>query len=225
MVETAPAMSAPTMVTAEASRAAGAHVAERQPRDTHVAVGDRMQFACRTAQKQVRAAEESLRVAQARLGELDIEQDEAVDALARTLIGEGQSRSNPLAALGLLGPAALMALPVAEKAKAIHQLVAGVQRSAAATQPTLQATWAAEAAACAVEQALARLDTLEAAVHAARHGRDALARTWTAAVAAFKLSRRASNRSSGREVLCGADAATFEARIPRLVGKADVGSP
>jgi hypothetical protein len=139
----------------------------------------------------VHAAEAHLSAAQTQLGELDADQDEAVDALARALIVDGQPRQNPFAAFGPLAPGKLMALPVFEEAKAIHQLVAAVQRAKGLSKPTLQATQATEKAARAVEQALVQIEKLEQAVREARLTRDAVSLTWAVALAALKRGARA----------------------------------
>jgi len=176
-----------------ATPSAAARTADTRQIKACLAAGGHAPLTCRTAQKKVHAAEESISVAEARLGELAVAQDEAVATVARALIGDGLPRSNPFAAFGPLAPGALMALPVSEGAKAIHQLVAAIERGTAASTATLQATQAAEKAACAVDQALAQLDTLQAAAREARQTRDALAQTWAAAVAALKLTRRGSS--------------------------------
>ncbi len=152
---------------------------------------ERAHRAFETAQDKVHAAELRLSAGQTRLGELDVAQDEAVDAVARALIADGQPRTNPFTAFGPLAPGALMALPVAEEAKAIHAIGAALHRAKGVTKPTLQATQALEKAAGAVEQALLQVDTLQTAVRDARHTRDALGQTWATALAALKRGARA----------------------------------
>ncbi len=113
--------------------------------------------------------------AQTRLGELDADQDEAVDALARALVGDGQPFANPFGAFGPLPPRKLMAQPVADEVKAIHQLVTAVQRGKGVSKPTLRAAQTAEKAARAVEQQLAQIEKLQESIREARHTRDAVA--------------------------------------------------
>lgn len=108
-----------TRLEAEARVPTAGHTADARPTNARVAAGGRAPLTCSTAQRKVRAAEESLSVAQARLAELGAEQDEEV---------------------------------------------------------------------------LAQLDKSQAAVREARQTRDELAQRWAAAVAAFRLTRRGSNR-------------------------------
>ena len=145
----------------------------------------------KVAHEQVRAAEARVAAVQMRLGELDAEQDEAVTALAAALIVDGQRRSNPFNAFGALAPGKLMGLSVADEAKAIHQLVAAVQRDKYTSKPTLQAAQAAEKAARAVEQAVAEMAKLQGNVRAARHTQDAVAQAWATALGALKRGARA----------------------------------
>jgi hypothetical protein len=145
----------------------------------------------KAAHEQVQAAEAHVTAAQMRLGELDVDQDEAVTALAAALIVDGQRRTNPFNVFGVPAPGKLMELAVADEAKAVHQLVAAVQRGKGASKPTLQAAQAAEKAARAVEQALAEIEKLQGSVRAARHRRDAVAQAWATALAALKRGARA----------------------------------
>jgi len=152
---------------------------------------ERAHRAFSTAHDKVHAAEAQLGAAQTRLGELDVDQDAAVDALARALINDGQPRTNPFAAFGPLAPGKLMALPVADEAKAIHQLVSAVQRGKGVSKATRQAAQVAAKAARAVEQGLLLIDKQQGAVREARHTRDAMAQTWATALAALKRGARA----------------------------------
>ncbi len=139
------------------------------------------------------AAEGQLSAAQSRLSERDAVQDEAVETLARALVADGQPRVNPFATFGAAAPTAIMRLPIMEETKAIHALVAAVQRNKKLTKPTLQAAQALDKAVHAVEQALQPLDALDAAVRAARHTRDAIGQTWDTALAALKRGARAAS--------------------------------
>lgn len=143
------------------------------------------------AQHKVDAAEAQLHVAQAKLGECDVAQDETLETLARSLIFDGQSRTSPFAAFGALTPSKTMSLPIADKAKAVHQLVAAVQRSKGVIKTTLQATQAAEKAATALDQALVPVEKLQAVVRDTRHTRDAVAQGWESTLAALKRGARA----------------------------------
>ncbi|MFI5366608.1 MAG: hypothetical protein ACHQ4J_13400 [Candidatus Binatia bacterium] len=143
------------------------------------------------AQHKVDAAEAQLHAAQAKLGQCDVSQNEALEMLARSLIFDGQPRTNPFAAFGPLIPSKAMSLPIADKAKAVHQLVAAVQRSKGASKTTLQAAQAAEKAANALEQALVPVEKLQAVARDTRHTRDAVAQSWESTLAALKRGARA----------------------------------
>ncbi|HEX7422961.1 MAG TPA: hypothetical protein VF311_03605 [Terriglobales bacterium] len=143
------------------------------------------------AQGKVDAAEAALHAAQAKVAHRDREQDEAVDALARALISEGQSRAKPFAGCGGPTPAALMRLPVAEQARQIHALVTALQRNAGLSKAVQQASDAADKAARAAEKALAPIEALQVALSQARQARDALVQTWEKTLAALKRGARA----------------------------------
>jgi hypothetical protein len=144
-----------------------------------------------TGHDKVHTAEAQLGAAQLRLDELDAQQDQAVEALAAALIVDGQPRTNAFAAYGVPAPGKLMNLPVADEAKAVHQLVAAVQRGRGVSKPTLQAAQAAQKAARAIEQALVEMEKRQNVVREARHTRDAVAQTWATALAALKRGARA----------------------------------
>jgi len=143
------------------------------------------------AQHKVDAAEAQLRTVQVKLGECEVAQAEAVEALVRSLIFDGQPRKKPFDDFGVPAPSKLVNLPAADKAKAVHQLAAAVQRSKNASKVTVQTAQAAEKAATAIEQALAPVEKLQAAVRDARHTRDAVAQGWESTLAALKRGARA----------------------------------
>jgi len=143
------------------------------------------------AQRKVDAAESQLRAAQERLGECDAVQDEAIETLARALVAEGAPRGTPFEGFGGLPPGKLIRLPFAEEAKAVHQLVAAVQRSKTVSKATIQAAQAADKAARAVEQALGPIAKLQDAVRDARRARDAVGQGWESALAALRRGARA----------------------------------
>jgi len=149
------------------------------------------QRSVRVAHEKVLAAEKRLNAARARLGELDVDQGEAVELLAGTLIVDGQPRTHPFAAFGAPSPGALMGLRPAEKVKAVRHLVGAVQRAKGVSKPTLQALQAAQKTAAAIEQELASMDKLQGAVRDARHTCDAAVQTWLTALAALKRGARA----------------------------------
>jgi hypothetical protein len=138
------------------------------------------------AQKKVDAAEAQLTVAQARIAELDAVQDDAVDALARALIHDGQPIGNAFAAFGAPTLGALKRLPFDEEAAAVHQLVAAVLRSKGVSEATTKAAQAADKAASVVEEALGPIGKLEDSVREARWTRDVVGQAWESTLAALR---------------------------------------
>jgi hypothetical protein len=143
------------------------------------------------AQEKVDAVEAQLRTAQAKLGQCEVVQAETIEALARSLIFDGEPRRNPFEHFGAAAPSKLVSLQPADKAKGVHQLVEAVQRKKNGNKATAQAAQAAEKAAAAIEQALAPVEKLQAAVRDARHTRDAVAQSWESTLAALKRGARA----------------------------------
>lgn len=143
------------------------------------------------AQKKVDAAESNLRSGQARLADFDAVQDDAVDALARALVMDGQPRANPFDAFGAPAPGMLTRLAFNEAAAVVHQLVAAVLRSKGVTEPTVQAAHAANKAAAALEQEIGPVAKLQDDVRDARRMRDAVAQLWESALAALRRGTKA----------------------------------
>jgi hypothetical protein len=168
----------------------------------------------------VSAAEAVLNAATTRLGELDADQDDAIDALARALIAEGQPRSNPFRDFSPLALGKLMAQRNGDGAKAVHQLVTAVQRAKGITKPTLQAAQAAERAARALEQQLAQIEKLQDTVREARHTRDAVAQGWATELAALKRGARAAADEGAPHLY-----ATLFDRLARTNGKSAKPAP
>jgi hypothetical protein len=142
-------------------------------------------------QSKVDAIDTQIRVAQARVAANDATQEAAVEGLARALIFGGQDRRNPFAAFGADSPFALKKLAPGNTAKALHQLVAAVERQRPTTAATSDASQAAEKAARAVEAALGTLDELQQVSRRARQQRDAIGDTWDNGLAALKRGARA----------------------------------
>ena len=106
------------------------------------------------------------------------------------LIVDGLPRSNPFDPLGGPSPGALVKLAVADKVKLIRQLLGAIGRNRhlrAAAQQVEQLDNAVRA----VEQGMARIEKLRAALQDARHARDAAATTWANELAALKRAARA----------------------------------
>ncbi|HXQ21523.1 MAG TPA: hypothetical protein VN812_07610 [Candidatus Acidoferrales bacterium] len=180
-----------SQLNAGASILAAARTIDTRLVKGRLAAFERAQRTYSAAHDKVSAAEAALDAATTRLGELDADQDDAVDALARALIAEGQPRSNPFRDFSPLAPGRLMAQRNGDGAKAVHQLVTAVQRAKGITKPTLQAAQAAERAARALEQQLAQIEKLHETVSEVRHTRDAVAQGWLTELAAFKRGARA----------------------------------
>jgi hypothetical protein len=142
------------------------------------------------AQRKVEAVEAQIADLQAQVAKGDAEQDEAVEALARALVFEGQPRANPFATLGGVAPSLVKKMPFGEEAATIQQLVTAVQRSKTVSQATRDAAAAAAQAAQAMLTALEPADKLEAALLAARRRRDALGEKWDADLLLLKRGAR-----------------------------------
>ena len=142
------------------------------------------------AQNKVDAAETQLRAVQAKVGECEVAQHEAIEALVRSLIFDGEQRTNPFAAFGAPPASKMMNMSAADKAKAAHQLAAAVQRKSA-SKATLDAAKAVDKAATTLENELRPVEKLQAAVREARHTRDAVAQGWESGLAALKRGARA----------------------------------
>src|SRR5207253_9998425 len=96
------------------------------------------------AQRRVAATELKVRAAQALVSRRDAVQDDAVEALARALVGEGHRRRNPFAAFGAPAPSRVARLPVADEAEAVHRLVATIRRAGRVGKRTSHALRAAD---------------------------------------------------------------------------------
>ncbi len=143
------------------------------------------------AHARVATIEGRVRAAQQRLSGCDAAQDDAVEALARALVGDGQPRRNPFAAFGAPSPSALTRLPFADEAKAVQKLVDLVRLETPLSKPTSEAARKAAEAARAVERAIVDVKKLEETLHAARVARNAIAHGWHSEYRALKLVARA----------------------------------
>jgi len=180
-----------SQLNAGASILAAARTVDTRLVKGRLAAFERAQRSYSTVHDKVSAAEAVLNAATTRLGELNADQHDAIDALARALIADGEPRTNPFRAFGPLPPGKLIAQNNGDGLKAVHQLVTAVQRAKGISKPALQAAQAAERAARAVEQQLAQIEKLRDTVREARHTRDAMAQGWATELAAFKRGARA----------------------------------
>jgi hypothetical protein len=143
------------------------------------------------AQRKLDAAEGEVRAARARVAACDALHGDAVDRLARALIADGASLRNPFAACGAPAPGAVVRLPLAERARAVHALAETIGRRRDASVATREAARAAEQAARRLEAALAEIAPLEARVASARRTRDVVGVGWETAIATLRLACRA----------------------------------
>jgi len=171
-----------------------------------VAALERAQRDYVAAHAKVQAAEGRLAAAQVHLGELDVDLDAAIDAVARTLVLDGKLRANPFTGLSSRSPSALTALPVADKAAEVHLLVTAVRHIKGVSKLAIAAAQAADKAAQAVERGVTDIQARQADIRAARHTRDVCAQIWAAAVGALKRGARAASDDGA----AGLYAALFE---------------
>lgn len=170
---------------------ARATTADTKPVKARLATFARSHTALVRAQAAVDAAETKLAAAQSAVAEVDVTQDETVDALALALVTNGQPRLSPFRGLSSHAPAVLKKLGYADEAKALRALTKKVRARKGSDAPVLRACGAAEKAAKAVDDALAKLEPLADAVTAARARRDALALPWERDFGALKRAARA----------------------------------
>ncbi len=181
---------------------------------------ERVHRAYGEAQRKVDAVEKQLTAAQQRVSQCDAAQDEAVEALARALVGNGQPREKPFAAFGGPSPAAIKHLSLAAEAKTLSALIAALQRNKALSKPTLQTVRDVEKAVRAVAQAHAPIEKLTAALHEARRTRDAIGGNWETALGALKRGARAAADDGAAQLY----ASLFE-RPTRTNGKSSKRTP
>ena len=124
----------------------------------------------------------------------------AVEALARALVGDGHRRRRPFTAFGAPSPSTLARLPLADEASAVHQLVRAIELTTPIGKRTSQAARGADRAARAVARAMIRVEKAEARVRAARRTRDAVGRSWHTAYAALGHVARAARHEGAPEL-------------------------
>lgn len=151
------------------------------------------------AQKKVDAAEEKLRAAQARVGECDAEQDDAVYALATVLAGLGLPRTNPFRPLGFEAPSVIAKMGYGVEAKRVIELVAAIGKRKDLAK-AVAASKRAKAGALSVQGALKKVPPLKKACDEARTAREALAQPWETAFGALKRAARAADDDGGTEL-------------------------
>ena len=144
------------------------------------------------SQKKVDSAQSALRIRQALNGELDAALDDAVEALATALSGDGLPRQNPFKPFGnFLPPSKLCELGYGEEAKQVRALVKKVLARKGLSAKSVSAAKKADAAAMAVEAALAKVEPIQNSYDSSLRARDALVPAWEAAFAKLKRGVRA----------------------------------
>ncbi len=143
------------------------------------------------AERKVDDAETRLEAEKLKVAQLGADHDDALEALARCLVSEGQPRSNPFDAFGTGAPSAIKRMAPAEAAKACRALVASVQRNKELSAPTLEAAGQVEKATEKVEAGLGPVETLREEVRAARRMAEVIARNWHDALSALRRGARA----------------------------------
>jgi hypothetical protein len=151
----------------------------------------KVQAAYAKADALVKKANEALQKQQAKVGEADVTQDEAVLALAVALPADGLPRVNPFKPLGAPAPAKLCVLGYGDEAKQVLALEKAVLKYKGISKASAAAARTAGKAALAVQGALADLPKLEKARATAIIQRDALAQGWETAFAGLKRAARA----------------------------------
>jgi hypothetical protein len=142
------------------------------------------------AESKVTAAANAVRATEQKVGELDVAQDHAVDALASALVGEGAARTRPFAPFKLGAPSDIQGMGDVEEARTIQTLVARVRKTKPGKQ-VLAACATAEKAARAVIAAAVPIDKQKKARHDAIVARDAVGIPWEKAFGALKRGARA----------------------------------
>jgi hypothetical protein len=121
-----------------------------------------------------------------RVEQLDGVLERAINALSAALLLDGEPRRNSFARFSDHGPGQICVLPFAEKVKAVHNLVANLQRSTGLSKATVGATNRAEQAALTVEEALPGWELRRTYLTVARQSRDAMEAKWDTAYTALR---------------------------------------
>jgi len=142
------------------------------------------------AQRTVDTMEQALEERQAQTAQLDADQDDALEALAVSLVNDGEPRTRPFGRFANQSPARLKGLPLDEEVKGIQALVTALQREKALSPATQAAAQTALAAAQKVETALPPLLERRSQLKAARSVRDTIAQKWDTYLSALRLAVR-----------------------------------
>ncbi|MEO8604659.1 MAG: hypothetical protein ABI629_18975 [bacterium] len=126
--------------------------------------------------------------------------DAAVEALARSLVTDGEPRVNPFGAFGAETPGDIKRMAPAEAAQAVRTLLAGLASHTSLSAATLQAGARVEQATQQVEAALLPFKTRQDQVRAARKMSDAVGRRYDKALSALRYATRAVAVSGAPEI-------------------------
>lgn len=185
-----------------------------KPVQKRFAAFQKAHLAYRAADDKARKATESLRAQQARVGEIDVDQDADVMALAVVLPTDGLPRQNPFKPFGVPAPSIVCGMGYADEAEVVLKLEKAVLKRAGLSNASRAAAKKAGQTAKKVKAALAIIPKLEKARADAVSARDALAQGWETAFAALKRAARAAEDDGAK----GVHAALFE-RAPKPKAK------
>ena len=146
------------------------------------------------AQAKADRAAAEVRAAKAELAQIEAEQDEAIEELARCLIADRQPRGKPFSKFNAAAPGVIVRLAFAAKAQAVHALTTAVQDDASLSSASRKAAANAEKVAVKLEATLAPIDALRNGAQAARQQRDQIAQLWDNAFSELRHAARAANR-------------------------------
>lgn len=153
------------------------------------------------AEAAVEKAAGQKRKQEARVAELDLEQDEAVARLAASATADGLPKANPFKPLDankpIPSPSAIQKMGYAAEAKVVHRVAKLMQRRKGLSAGTVRAAKKADDTATAIEAAIAEVAPLGKAYSAAVAKREALAQPWEGTLARLKLAARFADGANG----------------------------
>lgn len=140
----------------------------------------------KSLQGAVAAAEDALASHRVTVAEADVDQDDAVFALANALVGDGFERTRPFKGLSKFSPSDLAALGYVKEAKETAALAKKVLAHKKTGKESKAAAKALAKASAAVVKSLEPLSKWDAVYRAALSRRDAVAQQWTTTLAALR---------------------------------------
>lgn len=139
----------------------------------------------------VKEADAAVRAQKAKVAEADVTQDEAIETLSCTVVGEGLPRLTPFKPLGFASPSSLKKMEAGAEARELLRLAAAVKAHKPALTESRKVAAQLEAAAKGVLVAVEPIADLERKRREAVSKRDALEQGWETAFAALKRGARA----------------------------------